>query len=78
MAFGVWWGHYCNKEQNGDGNGQTECLHRDHDLLTWNCAHFASAETMKRFAEFCRRGSLWLPVLCTPYEMSGDEGDVEP
>jgi hypothetical protein len=47
-------------------------------LLTWNCAHFANAETLKRFAEFCRRGSLWLPVICTPYEMSGDEGDVEP
>jgi predicted nucleic acid-binding protein len=48
------------------------------DLLTWNCAHFANAETLKRFAEFCRRGNLWLPVICTPYEMSGDEGDVEP
>lgn len=46
-------------------------------LLTWNCAHFANAETLKRFAEFCRRGNLWLPVICTPYEMSGDEGEVE-
>jgi len=47
------------------------------DLLTWNCAHFANAETLKRFAEFCRRGNLWLPVICTPYEMSGDEGEVD-
>ena len=47
------------------------------DLLTWNCAHFANAETLKRFAEFCRHGNLWLPVICTPYEMSGDEGDLE-
>ena len=46
------------------------------DLLTWNCAHFANAETLKRFAEFCRHNNLWLPVICTPYEMSGDEGDV--
>ncbi|MBN2450074.1 MAG: hypothetical protein JXR77_06775 [Lentisphaeria bacterium] len=45
-------------------------------LLTWNCAHFANAGTLKRFAEFCRRGDLWLPVICTPYEMSGDEGEV--
>ncbi len=47
-------------------------------LLTWNCAHFANVDTLKLFADFCRRGNLWLPVLCTPYEMSGDEGDVEP
>jgi predicted nucleic acid-binding protein len=47
------------------------------DLLTWNCAHFANAETLKCFAEFCRRSNLWLPVICTPYEMCGDEGDVE-
>lgn len=46
-------------------------------LLTWNCAHFANAGTLKRFAEFCRRCNLWLPVICTPYEMSGDEGGVE-
>lgn len=38
-------------------------------LLTWNCAHLANAENLRKLANFCRREGLWLPIVCTPEEM---------
>jgi len=38
-------------------------------LLTWNCAHLANGETLRRLAVFVRDRNLWLPIILTPDEM---------
>jgi len=45
-------------------------------LLTWNCAHLANAQSLRRLADFCRAEGLWLPIICTPEEMTEWEGEV--
>ena len=41
-------------------------------LLTWNCTHLANADSLRRLADFCRDRDLWLPVVCTPEEMTSE------
>jgi hypothetical protein len=44
-------------------------------LLSWNCSHLANAITCRRLADFCQLESLWLPIICTPAEMTDERED---
>lgn len=44
-------------------------------LLTWNCRHIANPEMQARIAEHFQRQGLFLPFICTPDELLGDEND---
>lgn len=45
-------------------------------LLTWNCAHLANAQNLRLLADLCRAEGLWLPIICTPEEMTEWEEEV--
>lgn len=40
-------------------------------LLTWNCKHIANAQIQKKLAQVSNDFGFKLPILCTPYELSG-------
>jgi uncharacterized protein YcgL (UPF0745 family) len=42
-------------------------------LLTWNCRHIANPEIQARIAEHFQQQGLFLPFICTPDELLGDE-----
>jgi len=42
-------------------------------LLTWNCRHIANPEIQKKIAEHLHRQGLFLPFICTPDELLGDD-----
>lgn len=42
-------------------------------LLTWNCRHIANPEIQAKIAEHFQRQGLFLPFICTPDELLGDE-----
>jgi len=42
-------------------------------LVTWNCRHIANPEMQSQIAEYLRTKGLWLPFICTPDELLGDE-----
>jgi uncharacterized protein YcgL (UPF0745 family) len=44
-------------------------------LLTWNCRHIANPEIQARIAEYFQQQGLFLPFICTPDELLGDEND---
>jgi len=44
-------------------------------LLTWNCRHIANPEIQARIAEHFQKQGLFLPFICTPDELLGDEND---
>jgi uncharacterized protein YcgL (UPF0745 family) len=44
-------------------------------LLTWNCRHIANPEIQARIAENFQQQGLFLPFICTPDELLGDEND---
>ena len=44
-------------------------------LLTWNCRHIANPEIQARIAEHFQQQGLFLPFICTPEELMGDEND---
>jgi hypothetical protein len=44
-------------------------------LLTWNCKHIANAEIMKRIYRLCEAEGVSCPVICTPAELMGGNGD---
>jgi hypothetical protein len=44
-------------------------------LLTWNCKHIANPEIQARIAEHFLLQGLFLPFICTPDEILGDEDD---
>src|SRR5260370_30274618 len=44
-------------------------------LLTWNCTHIANAALRPRIEELCRRSGYEPPVICTPKELLGGEGE---
>jgi hypothetical protein len=46
-------------------------------LLTWNCKHIANATMQNRIRMICRDSNFDPPVICTPWELLGDEGNVE-
>jgi len=44
-------------------------------LLTWNCRHTANPEIQARIAEHFRPLGLFLPFICIPDELLGDDDD---
>jgi predicted nucleic acid-binding protein len=44
-------------------------------LMTWNCTHIANAALRPRIEELCRRSGYEPPVICTPRELLGGEGE---
>ncbi|MBI5439502.1 MAG: type II toxin-antitoxin system VapC family toxin [Nitrosomonadales bacterium] len=50
-------------------------LHFVDYLLTWNCRHIANPEIQARIAEHFQQQGLFLPFICTPDELLGDDYD---
>ena len=46
-------------------------VHRIDFLLTWNCAHIANAQIVKKLQEICAQQGFPCPVVCTPEELMG-------
>ena len=42
-------------------------------LLTWNCRHIANPEIQRNIAAYLEQISLFLPFICTPEELLGEE-----
>jgi predicted nucleic acid-binding protein len=42
-------------------------------LLTWNCKHIANPEIQRGIAAYLERLGLFLPFICTPEELIGEE-----
>ena len=42
-------------------------------LLTWNCRHIANPEIQAKIAEYLQTLGLFLPFICTPDELLGDD-----
>ena len=42
-------------------------------LLTWNCRHIANPEIQRGIAEYLEQIGLFLPFICTPEELLGEE-----
>ena len=43
------------------------------DLLTWNCWHIANPEIQRGIAAYLEEVGLFLPFICTPEELLGEE-----
>lgn len=46
-------------------------------LLTWNCKHIANAQMQRAIREICKAAGFDSPVICTPWDLLGDEANVE-
>jgi predicted nucleic acid-binding protein len=44
-------------------------------LLTWNCRHIANPEIQRGISAFLEQKGLFLPFICTPEELLGNEND---
>jgi hypothetical protein len=42
-------------------------------LMTWNCAHIANAIIARRIAGLCKESGFECPVICTPYQLLGED-----
>jgi hypothetical protein len=42
-------------------------------LLTWNCQHIANPEIQRSIAAYLEQIGLFLPFICTPEELLGEE-----
>lgn len=45
-------------------------------LVTWNCRHLANARLLVRLGEVIQSEGFVPPVICTPEELSGEDGHV--
>lgn len=48
-------------------------VHQMSFLLTWNCRHIANPITRPRIEELCRQAGYTPPVICTPWDLLGQE-----
>ena len=48
-------------------------LHHVDFLLTWNCQHIANPIIQEGIAEYLEPRGLFLPIICTPEELLGDQ-----
>lgn len=48
-------------------------VHNIDFLLTWNCAHIANAQLVKRVQTICTQQGFLCPLICTPEELMGSE-----
>ena len=44
-------------------------------MLTWNCKHIANPEIQRNIAAFLEPKGLFLPFICTPEELLGNDND---
>lgn len=42
-------------------------------LLTWNCTHIANPEIQRNIARYLEKMDLFLPFICTPEELLGED-----
>jgi hypothetical protein len=47
-------------------------VHEIDFLLTWNCAHIANAQIVKKVQAICTQHRFPCPVICTPEELMGE------
>ncbi|MBI5528103.1 MAG: type II toxin-antitoxin system VapC family toxin [Deltaproteobacteria bacterium] len=47
------------------------CVHEMDFLVTWNCAHIANAEVVRRLAKINAEAGISTPTICTPEELLG-------
>ena len=45
-------------------------------LATWNCKHIANAMTLPLVYEVCRAAGYEPPLVCTPFELSGESDEL--
>jgi predicted nucleic acid-binding protein len=45
-------------------------------LLTWNCAHLANAQIVRRIAVTCAANGYSIPFICTPEVLMGENYDA--
>lgn len=50
-------------------------LHRVDFLLTWNCRHIANPIIQEGIAQYLEQRGLFLPIICTPEELLGDQDE---
>lgn len=50
-------------------------LHHVDFLLTWNCKHIANPIIQEGIAQYLEQRGLFLPIICTPEELLGDQND---
>ncbi len=50
-------------------------LHHVDFLLTWNCRHIANPVIQEGIAEYLEQQTLFLPIICTPEELTGGNND---
>lgn len=48
-------------------------LHHVDYLLTWNCKHIANPEIQRSIAAYLEKIGLFLPFICTPEELLGED-----
>ncbi|OHB73986.1 MAG: hypothetical protein A2Z25_05675 [Planctomycetes bacterium RBG_16_55_9] len=52
------------------------CVYEMDFLVTWNCAHIANGEIIKRLIRFNTAADIVTPTICTPEELLGAEQEV--
>ena len=52
------------------------CVYRMDFLVTWNCAHIANGEIIRRLARFNAVAGVATPTICTPEELLGEEQEM--
>lgn len=50
-------------------------IHSVDYLLTWNCKHIANPELQRRIMDYLNEIGQFLPFICTPEELLGEEND---
>jgi hypothetical protein len=46
-------------------------------LVTWNCAHLANAEFVRKIVQANQQAGRFMPMIATPEELLGqEEGDI--
>ena len=51
----------------------TALIHNVDYLLTWNCKHIANPEIQRNIAQYLSEVGLYLPFICTPEELLGED-----
>ena len=51
----------------------TAAIHSMDFLVTWNCSHIANAETRPLIRKTIEAAGYFVPEICTPLEMKGDD-----
>ena len=50
-------------------------IHAVDYLLTWNCKHIANPELQSKIMDYLKETGQFLPFVCTPEELLGEEND---